>query len=469
MAGYSRRDDRETLSVPYDVDFLVIGAGACGLAAAVSAHDEGLTTAVLEKMPQVGGNSALSTGSVPGAGTRFQKEHGIKDDAKHFFADLMRIAPDTQDEALVRQVTALSARTVEWLVDTVKARMALVTAYKHIGHTERRLHAPMSRRGRDLVNDLVAAVEARGIPVALGNTVVDLVTEGGAVTGARVLVGKEVSDVRARKILLAVNGFAANRELVRRFIPEIAGAAYFGAQGSTGEAVIWGEKLGADLANMGAYQGYAGVSDPHGGLLSWTTVEKGGFMVGPEGRRFGDESVGYSGFARIVLDKAGHGYIVFDKRIFDIAALEEEFLELYHYGAFRHADGPRELAVQAGLDADAFEAELSAYNTLASGGASDRFGRRDFGQAPLQGRLYIGRVVPGLFHTQGGLRIDAGARVLRKNGEPIPNLFAGGGAAAGVSGREGALGYASGSGLLTAIALGRLAAIAAAREIGAAT
>jgi fumarate reductase flavoprotein subunit len=47
----------------------------------------------------------------------------------------------------------------------------------------------------------------------------------------------------------------------------------------------------------------------------------------------------------------------------------------------------------------------------------------------------------------------------------VPNLFAGGGAAAGISGRSGALGYASGNGLLSAIALGRLAALAAAREL----
>jgi fumarate reductase flavoprotein subunit len=67
-----------------------------------------------------------------------------------------------------------------------------------------------------------------------------------------------------------------------------------------------------------------------------------------------------------------------------------------------------------------------------------------------------------MFHTQGGLRIDREARVLRGSGEPVPNLYAGGGAAAGISGRSGALGYASGNGLLTAVALGRIAALSAA-------
>ena len=63
-------------------------------------------------------------------------------------------------------------------------------------------------------------------------------------------------------------GFAGNRDLVARFCPEISGVQYFGARGSTGEAVLWGNELGAALGNIGAYQGYAAVSDPHGSLLS---------------------------------------------------------------------------------------------------------------------------------------------------------------------------------------------------------
>ncbi|MFX7879411.1 hypothetical protein ABTK13_24370, partial [Acinetobacter baumannii] len=76
--------------------------------------------------------------------------------------------------------------------------------------------------------------------------------------------GGAETTIRARKTILALNGFAGNASLVKRFCPEIAGAQYFGALGSTGEAVLWGEKLGADLQNMAAYQGYAAVAHPHG-------------------------------------------------------------------------------------------------------------------------------------------------------------------------------------------------------------
>jgi fumarate reductase flavoprotein subunit len=252
---------------------------------------------------------------------------------------------------------------------------------------------------------------------------------------------------------------------VGRFCPEIAGAQYFGARGSTGEAVIWGEKLGAALANMAAYQGYAAVADPHGSLLSWTTIEKGGILVGADGHRFGNESLGYSGYARIVLEQGARAYAIFDRTIFDVAAEEEEFVELADYGGLKSAPTAGAAAETYGLDARAVDGEVAAYNASARGEKPDRFGRRDFGLAPLKGPFYACRVVPGLFHTQGGLRVDRDGRVLRRDLTPIANLFAGGGAAEGISGRAGALGYASGNGLLSAIALGRLAALAAAAEI----
>src|SRR5829696_6159868 len=74
--------------------------------------------------------------------------------------------------------------------------------------------------------------------------------------------------------------------------------------------------------------------------------------------------------------------------------------------------------------------------------------------------LHAVRVTGALFHTQGGLVVDRSARVLRGDGRPLPNLFAAGGAACGVSGAT-AAGYLSGNGLLTAITLGRLSGAAA--------
>jgi fumarate reductase flavoprotein subunit len=449
-----------------DVDVLVIGAGACGLAAAIAASDAGVGVAVIEKMDRPGGNSALSTGSVPAAATRFQREAGIVDSAEQFVADLMRTGGPTDCPSLVHRLAATSAETVEWLVDAVGARLTLVTAYKHVGHSVPRLHAPVSRRGKDLVDDLLTALAKRSIPLALGNSARDLIVDANGVVGADIeTISGERQRILADKIILAVNGFAGNRDLVARFCPEISGAQYFGARGSTGEAVLWGNELGAALGNIGAYQGYAAVSDPHGSLLSWTTIEKGGIIVNDAGNRFGDESAGYSGFAPNVLAQHGPCFAIFGQKIFDVTAAEEEFVELVNYGGVEKAETSAALATCHSLDPAAVAAAIEDYNKAARGERADVLGRRDFAVAPLAGTLYICRVVPGLFHTQGGLMVDDDGRVLRGDRRPIANLFAGGGAAAGLSGRTGAGGYASGNGLLSAIGLGRLAGIAAAREI----
>ena len=447
-----------------EVDVLVVGAGGCGLAAAIAAFDAGASVAILEKREYPGGNSSLSTGSVPGAGSRFQKEAGIADSPEHMIADLERTAGHSELPALTRRMATISASLCEWLVDDVGARMALITDYCHVGHTVPRLHAPVSRRGQDLVDDLLAAVAKRDIPLVTNNAVSTLyVDDSGAVVGAAVTgPGIEASYIGARNVILATNGFAANRELVQKYCNEIAGAEYFGALGSEGEAVLWGQQLDAGVANMRAYQGYAAVAYPHGSLLSWTTIEKGGILVNARGERFGDEGLGYSGYAKSVLAQDGPVYAVFDDRIKALASKEEEFQELVDHNGIKGSDSVEGLAALFALPAQSLARTVADYNAAAQGNSQDIFNRKQFGMAPLAGKLWICRVTPGLFHTQGGLVVDDVGRVLRSDGSAIPGLYAGGGAAAGISGSAGAEGYCSGNGLLTAIGLGYLAGRAAA-------
>lgn len=450
-----------------EVDVVVVGAGGCGMAAAIAAHDKGASVAILEKRERPGGNSSLSTGSVPGAGSRFQREAGIEDSPERMVADLERIAGESELPGLTRRMAEISAPLVEWLVDEVGARMALITDYMHVGHTVPRLHAPVSRRGQDLVDDLIAAVEKREIPLVVNNPVSGLFMRKGRIVGVEVSGdGVETSRIGVKSVILASNGFGANRQLVQKYCQEIAGAEYFGALGSEGEAIVWGEQLNASLANMQAYQGYAAVAYPHGSLLSWTTIEKGGILVNDRGERFGNEDLGYSAYARIVLAQNSPVFAVFDDRIKSIASKEDEFRELVEYGGIRHSEDPAELAAAFKIPADRFERTLADYNEAAAGKAPDSHQRKKFNLAPLEGKLWMCRVSPGLFHTQGGLAVDDHGRVLQADGAPIPGLYAGGGAAAGISGKAGAGGYASGNGLLTAIGLGYLAGQHAADHLG---
>lgn len=442
------------------LDLLVIGAGACGLAGAIAAHDAGGNVAILEGRDRPGGNSALSTGSIPGAGSKYQRAAGIEDSPTRMVEDLIRVAGHHDADDLTQMIADECGPLCEWLIDDLGARMELITAYRHIGHSVERLHAPRSRRGQDLVDDLLRFVSDRDIPVAVGNKADSLLLENGKVVGA-IVAGEPI---RARNVLLATNGFAADPALVAEHCPEIAAAEYFGAPGSTGDAVRWGQALGAALGNMGAYQGYAAVAYPQGQLLSWTTLEKGGVLVSETGQRFGNEDLGYSGYAAHVMKQGAFAWAIYDARIHGVAEAEEEYAEMSAMGAVTWADTPAELAKAVGLDPAGLEETVTAYNAAAGGNALDAFGRTAFAMAPLEAPFAAVKVKPGLFHTQGGLLVDAKARVRKDGGGVVPNLFAGGGAAAGISGRDGALGYASGNGLITALVLGRRAGLVAMEE-----
>ncbi|QWC84495.1 FAD-dependent oxidoreductase [Nocardioidaceae bacterium] len=449
--------------VETDVDVVVVGAGGGGLAAALAAADAGASVVVLEKLEEPGGNTALSTGSIPAAGSRFQAEAGVQDDPERMAADLLRQSGPHEAEHLTRRLAETSASLVEWLVDDHQVRLKLITDYKHVGHSVERLHAPPSRRGIDLSRDLVAACEGAGVDIVRGNPVAELLVDDGTVTG--VVVDGERSgrhEIRSRAVVLAANGFANNRDLVARWAPDLVGLEYFGAHGSTGEAIEWGVQLGAQLRNRTAYQGYAAVAYPHGSILSWTTQEKGGVLVDATGSRLGDEIVGYSGFAVEVLRGSAPIWAVYDTRIRDITLKEEEYAELVEMGGAKVCDEVEDLASVTGAPVEALRSTLEAYAAAARGEQPDAFGRTDFGLAPLEPPYVASRVTPGLFHTQGGLEIDADARVLTEDGTPVPGLFAVGGVAAGISGQQGGRGYSSGNGLLTAVGLGRLAGTAAA-------
>jgi fumarate reductase flavoprotein subunit len=102
--------------------------------------------------------------------------------------------------------------------------------------------------------------------------------------------------------------------------------------------------------------------------------------------------------------------------------------------------------------------------TLKRSAGRDRYGRQFAAEQLFAPPFHAVKVTGALFHTQGGLLIDAACRVKRNDDDVIPNLFAAGGAAVGVSGST-AAGYLSGNGLLTATVLGRLAGQAAAQWV----
>ena len=258
-------------------------------------------------------------------------------------------------------------------------------------------------------------------------------------------------------MILACNGFGGNRQLVERYIPEIAEAIYFGHVGNQGDAIVWGQQLGADVRCLSAYQGHGSVATPHNALITWACISEGGFQVNREGRRFSNESLGYSEQAAEVMRQPdGIAYEIFDERIADIARQFPDFRDAEKAGALLKANTIEELAALLNIPSAALAAELEHVAQARQSRSQDRFGRTFQTQSELKPPYRVIKITGALFHTQGGLMITPETQVMRSDGTRFPNLFAAGGAAVGVSGNS-ARGYLSGNGLLTATVFGRLA------------
>lgn len=448
------------------VDLVVAGAGG-GLVAALRAAELGLSVLVVDRSEHfaLGNNTSMSTAMIPGAGSRWQRAAGVADDAGRFLDDVRRKTGGSADPRVAATLAGVSARLVEWLADHAGLDLDLVTDFDYPGHSVWRCHTVPDRSGRTMLAALLAAVRRRPeIDLMAPAELVD-VEHDGRLRGVTLRTPHGTESVPARALLLATNGFAGDPDLVRRHLPEMAGALYHGSEGSTGDALRLGGALGAAVAQLDAYQGHAAVAMPGATLAGWATVMHGGFLVDRAGARFGDETTGYSEYASVVLDRAGgEAWIVVDRRIHEACLAFRDYQETVATGAVRWGDSPAELAERTGIDPQGLAATVAETGLVARGERPDRFGRTHW-EAPLAGALAAISVRPALFHTQGGLSIDEHARVLRPDGSPVAGVYAAGGAAVGMSG-AGAGGYLAGNGLLAALGLSLLAAEHAAGTAG---
>jgi fumarate reductase flavoprotein subunit len=439
------------------VETLIIGAGACGLIAALSAQEVGQEVLVIEADAVPSGSTALSAGLIPAAGTALQRAAGIEDSPARFAADIQAKAHGENDPALVDLLARNAAPVIDWLVRSHGLPFSVVDDFGYPGHSARRMHGLPTRAGAELIDALRSTAEDACIDIICERRAETLFFEAGRVHGiAANRPDGGVETIRCKRLILACNGFGGNRDLVARYIPEIEAGLWFGHNGNRGEAVLWADQIGLATEHLGAYQGHGNVAHPHGILITWATITEGGVQVNREGRRFWNEAQGYSEAARAVLSQpGGEAFAIFDARIAGIARQFEDFKRAEAQGAIKTADRLDDLARALGLPADALGRTIAEIPA----GGTDGFGRR-FGTNRLAPPYCGVRVTGALFHTQGGLRVDETARVLNRKGAPTANLYAGGGAACGVSGCADS-GYLSGNGLLAAVVLGRIAGTAA--------
>lgn len=439
-----------------EVPVAIVGAGACGLTAALMLRDAGIDCVLLERDATPQGSTALSSGFIPAAGTAVQRAAGVEGDSvERFAADIQAKAHGTAAPHLVQAY----AEAIGPAIDALGARhglaFELLDGFLYPGHSVRRMHTLPARTGAALVAALDAAAERAGAMLVPQALVRELWVDGAGPDPARVLgVGYERPDgslehLACQVLVLACNGFGGNAQMVRELLPEMREAVFGGHAGNDGSAIAWGRALGARLADLGGYQGHGSWAVPQGALITWALMSEGGVQVNARGERFHDETAGYSeASVQVLAQPGGRAWNVFDERLLALGRGFPDFVGAEAAGAVRHAADVPALAQVIGCDAQVLARTLAATR--------------------LEAPYCAIQVTGALFHTQGGLAIDAHTRVLHASGASFPNLLAAGGAARGVSGNA-VWGYLSGNGLLSAVAGGYLAAQTAASMLAAAS
>lgn len=326
--------------------------------------------------------------------------------------------------------------------------------------------------GPALVAKLRLSLKERGVPLWLNAPVVELITEGGRVVGARIEHEGQAAVIMARRgVLLATGGFSRNAELRRQYQPAPVGSAWTAsAPGATGDGIRLGRDVGAALDFMGSAWWSPTVVLPGGSVRLALIAGKaypGSIMVNRAGRRFTNEAAPYEDVVKDQLASEARGegavpcYLVFDatfRQKYPAANIGPGKLEsdarlpraFFDSGLFSRADTLEALAEQTGIDADGLKETVRQFNENARRGKDPQFHRGDtvhdryyadprVHPNPCLGPVetppfYALRVEAGDLDTKGGLDCDEYGRVLSEAAEPIPGLYAAGNTSAAVMG-----------------------------------
>jgi fumarate reductase flavoprotein subunit len=419
--------------------------------AALVAAKKGARVLVLEKTDKPGGGTAFSSKGIRAAGSRRQRETDVADSPELYARDILGRNNNESDVEFTRRLTETSGRVADFLTDVAGVEFEL--GEFAFGHSARRSHS--WKANKTITDFLYEAVQReKNIRVRFSTAARALRQDA---SGAVTAVVTDDGDIAARKVLLAAGGFGASRELLAQYIPKAVDIPFPGHHGSTGDGIKMGIAAGAATENMAAFQPYPAYLGPGKRAVPPEVALSGGIMVDSSGKRFVDETRYPGGLGKKMLDLPGkHAYEIFDERIYRLHSSGPRGLgDLFAAGLLKKAESLGELATLLDIDGQSLEQTIRQYNDAAAGGGKDQFGR--VLPQPLNSPYYGIKVSVALYHTQGGLKVNSNGQVMRADGSIIPNLYAGGGAAAGVSGK-GVEGYLPGNGLLVSLSLGMRAA-----------
>ena len=150
-----------------------------------------------------------------------------------------------------------------------------------------------------------------------------------------------------RRLLLACNGFGGNAAMVHEWLPEMREAVFAGHTGNDCSAIAWGRQLGVRLADLGGYQGHGSWAVPQGALISWALMMEGGIQVNAQGRRFHDETAGYSeASVQVLAQPGGIAWNLFDDRRLALGRSFPDFVAAEAAGAVRNVADVAALAAR---------------------------------------------------------------------------------------------------------------------------
>lgn len=447
-----------------ETDVVVVGAGLAGYCAALEAAHAGAQVLVLEKQPEIGGSSLLSSGFIAFAGTECQKAAGVADDEARLYADLRRAGGEQNDERLLKVYVEQQLATYRWLNEIgIAFKTVELSAAQSVPRTHPVDPHALLHRIREL-GEATGRVTTR--PQAAASR---LCTDAaGAVTGVIAsLDGQAVAICARRGVVLTTGGFSRDEELLRNFAPHQAGGVRYGGEGNTGDGLRMAWQLGAGFCDMGYIKGTFGFH-PNAGKekgRGWTKlpVYRGGIAVNQQGRRFVDESKSYKLLGDAVLQQPGAiAYQIFDADIMDGATdgvSPFDFRSARSRGLTFEADTLAGLATRLDIDPQELVATVDRYNADVTAGKDTAFGRgglsMQYGSLRRLERppFYAYPSTSGVIATYCGLTVDAETRVLNVFGERIPRLYAAGEIMGGFHG----VAYMTGSALGKCLIFGRIA------------
>lgn len=414
----------------YDVDVVVVGAGAAGLSAANTALEAGANVLLIEKAGVSGGSTVRSGGKILGAGTPWQTAQGFTDTPDMMYDYLMSFDRDgVMNADLVRTFCDASAENIQWLVDRGVQLQDVEPIHSSL--TPWRVHnvqgggGQTSGHGGHFTAPLTNLYEEKGGKIVYNCTAKELIVSDGAVVGVKAAMadGSAVT-INANSVILATGGYCHNEDMIAKYHDFLPTNAYSTVpMTNTGDGLVMATAIGAknyDAPGLQlvyvSYDCYCGIN------------EESGLIVSEDGLRVVDEWTYQSHVAQALADadSACGFYItaVKDGMCVEPYPMLQWGVTLEHVP---HAASIEELAGLIGVDANALTATVDRYNELCAKGADEDFNKPAEYMIPVEGDMYYAfRMTPGSSVTFGGLEIDTGAHVLDGNNQPIAGLYAAG-------------------------------------------